>query len=64
MIFYKKSENTNRLIQTKLIKNLSYCDDDMIIEYIWNYGIQTNVIHYENGKVEVGIRKVYISNIQ
>ena len=52
VIFYKKSENTDHLVKTRLAKYLPFCNDDIIAEYEWKYGIPSSVFHYENGAIK------------
>lgn len=59
VFFYKRSENTDQLIKTKLTKYLSFCNEDIIAEYAWTYGMQRDIFHYHNGKIE-GSEKIIV----
>jgi hypothetical protein len=57
IFFYKRSKDTDRLVKDRLKKYLSYCNDDIVVEYLWKDGIAGPILHYESGRI-MGSEKI------
>lgn len=49
--FYKKSTQTLSLMEKKVSKDLSLCNDDIVVEYNWDDGKPAETHYYKNGKI-------------
>lgn len=51
VLFYKKSEMTKRLKDSKSGNLLTYCNDDILLERIWKTGALDTTFYYDNGEI-------------
>ncbi|MFT3748119.1 MAG: hypothetical protein QM768_07370 [Agriterribacter sp.] len=51
VLFYKKSEMTKRLKDSKSGNLLTYCNDDILLERIWKAGALDTTFYYDNGEI-------------
>jgi hypothetical protein len=59
IVWYKKSENTDQLVKQKRSKYLSYCNDDIIVEFIWKFGVLEEKFHYQEGRI-IGSKNIFV----
>ena len=61
--FYKKSDNTDRVLEMKSSKFISDCNEDIVADYEWDKGVYSNVDYYKNGVIE-SAENIMIENIK
>jgi hypothetical protein len=61
--FYKRSNNTDRVMNMGSGKFLSDCNQDIVADYEWDNGIYSNVDFYRNGVIE-GAENIKIENVK
>jgi len=52
LTFYLESDNTRALVKSDSTKYLSFCNDDIVVEYVWSYGSPSDTLHYDNGVIK------------
>ena len=52
VMFYKTSQNTRNLVRIRTHKQLTLCNNDIIVEYLWEDGKQDNTYYYDEGKIK------------